>query len=235
MSRNIALVPAAGVGQRFGAPCPKQYVDLAGQTVLQHTINRLLSIPEIDLLLIVVSPEDAYIDDVYPLAKTPERVHILRCGGASRALTVKNGITAARNQFAVQDDEWILVHDAARCCVKPESVQSLIVAVQDDAVGGLLALPVSDTLKRANAQGRVSQTVDRAKMWQAQTPQMFRCGMLYRALEAADLTQVTDEASAVEGQGFAPLLVTGNVQNLKITTPQDLALARFFLFEEQAI
>ncbi len=235
MSRNIALVPAAGVGQRFGAPCPKQYVDLAGQTVLQHTINRLLSIPEIDLLLIVVSPEDAYIDDVYPLAKTPERVHILRCGGASRALTVKNGITAARNQFAVQDDEWILVHDAARCCVKPESVQSLIVAVRDDAVGGLLALPVSDTLKRANAQGRVSQTVDRAKMWQAQTPQMFRCGMLYGALEAADLTQVTDEASAVEGQGFAPLLVTGNVQNLKITTPQDLALARFFLFEEQAI
>ncbi len=235
MSRNIALVPAAGVGQRFGAPCPKQYVDLAGQTVLQHTINRLLSIPEIDLLLIVVSPEDAYIDDVYPLAKTPERVHILRCGGASRALTVKNGITAARNQFAVQDDDWILVHDAARCCVKPESVQSLITAVRDDAVGGLLALPVSDTLKRANEQGRVNQTVDRAGMWQAQTPQMFRCGMLYQALEAADLTRVTDEASAVEGQGFAPLLITGNVQNLKITTPQDLALARFFLFEEQAI
>lgn len=235
MSRNIALVPAAGVGQRFGAPCPKQYVDLAGQTVLQHTINRLLSIPEIDLLLIVVSPEDAYIDDVYPLAKTPERVHILRCGGASRALTVKNGITAARNQFAVQDDDWILVHDAARCCVKPESVQSLISAVRDDAVGGLLALPVSDTLKRANEQGRVSQTVERAGMWQAQTPQMFRCGMLYQALEAADLTRVTDEASAVEGQGFAPLLITGNVQNLKITTPQDLALARFFLFEEQAI
>lgn len=235
MSRYIVLVPAAGVGQRFGAPCPKQYVDLAGQTVLQHTVNRLLSIPEIDLLLIMVSPEDAYIDNVYPLAKLPERVHILRCGGVSRALTVKNGIAAARNQFAVQDDDWILVHDAARCCVKPESVQSLISAVRDDVVGGLLALPVSDTLKRANEQGRVSQTVERAGMWQAQTPQMFRCGMLYQALEAADLTRVTDEASAVEGQGFAPLLITGNVQNLKITTPQDLALARFFLFEEQAI
>lgn len=232
MSRYIVLIPAAGVGQRFGAACPKQYVQLAGQTVLQHTVNRLLQLDNIDFLLIVVSPQDTYIDDIYPATNLPKRVHILHCGGSTRAETVGKGMAEARQRFNLMDDDWLLVHDAARCCVTIQSVLRLMQAVQPDDVGGLLAMPVTDTLKLADIQGYVCKTVDRSRMWQAQTPQMFRFGLLARALAQADLSVVTDEASAIEALGLNPLLVLGDICNLKITTPQDLVLARFFLHQE---
>lgn len=235
MSRKVALIPAAGVGQRFGAPCPKQYIDLAGQTVLQHTVNRLLRLNEIELLLIVVSIEDTYIDNVNLVASWPKNVHVLRCGGSTRAETVKNGLTIAYTQFGLQQDDWILVHDAARCCVCTDSVVRLIKTVQFDKVGGLLAIPVSDTLKLADEKKQVCTTVDRKNMWLAQTPQMFRFGILIQALAHVDLFTVTDEASAVEALGFAPKLVAGDVSNLKLTTQQDLALVKFFLQQEQTL
>lgn len=232
MSRQIMLIPAAGVGQRFGAGRPKQYVDLAGRTMLEQTVNRLSQIDGIDLIVIVVSVDDGYIDEVISAANWSAHVHILRCGGASRAETVKNGLYTARTLFGLQPEDWILVHDAARCCVRTDSVLRLIQAVNSDAAGGLLAVPVSDTLKLADETGHVCRTIDRTAMWQAQTPQMFRLGILIQALDNADLSTVTDEASAVEALGFQPLLVMGDVANLKITTMQDLALARFFLQQE---
>ncbi|WP_239326845.1 2-C-methyl-D-erythritol 4-phosphate cytidylyltransferase [Snodgrassella gandavensis] len=232
MTRHVVLIPAAGIGARFGAACPKQYVSLAGKTVLEHTVSRLAQIRAIDLLLIVVSEQDAYIDAIYPAAALPPNVHILRCGGATRAQTVRNGITHAQQQFGLQDDDWLLVHDAARCCVSADSVQRLLAAVHNHTVGGLLALPVADTLKQADAAQHVCCTVSRAGLWQAQTPQMFRAGILARALAQADLDVITDESSAVEALGLAPLLVPGDVCNLKLTSAQDALLATYFLQQE---
>lgn len=232
MTRHVVLIPAAGVGARFGAGCPKQYVTLAGQTVLQHTVSRLAQISAIDLFLIVVSEQDEYIDAVYPADLLPQDVHILRCGGATRAQTVRNGIVQAQKYFNVQDNDWILVHDAARCCVSTDSVKRLLAAVQNHAVGGLLALPVVDTLKQADEQQQVSRTVNRTGLWQAQTPQMFRTGILARALAQADLDVITDESSAVEALGLAPLLVAGDIRNLKLTSAQDALLASYFLQQD---
>ncbi|NUE65843.1 2-C-methyl-D-erythritol 4-phosphate cytidylyltransferase [Snodgrassella sp. ESL0253] len=232
MTRHVVLIPAAGIGARFGAACPKQYVNLAGKTVLEHTVSRLAQISAIDLLLIVVSEQDAYIDAIYPAAALPPNVHILRCGGATRAQTVRNGITHAQQQFGLQDNDWLLVHDAARCCVSADSVQRLLAAVHNHTVGGLLALPVADTLKQADTAQHVCRTVSRAGLWQAQTPQMFRAGILARALAQADLDVITDESSAVEALGLAPLLVPGDVCNLKLTSAQDALLATYFLQQE---
>ncbi|PIT58283.1 2-C-methyl-D-erythritol 4-phosphate cytidylyltransferase [Snodgrassella alvi] len=232
MTRHVVLIPAAGIGARFGAACPKQYVNLAGKTVLEHTVSRLAQISAIDLLLIVVSELDEYIDAIYPAAALPPNVHILRCGGATRAQTVRNGITYAQQQFGLQDNDWLLVHDAARCCVSADSVQRLLAAVHNHTVGGLLALPVADTLKQADAAQHVCCTVSRAGLWQAQTPQMFRAGILARALTQADLDVITDESSAVEALGLAPLLIPGDVCNLKLTSAQDALLATYFLQQE---
>ncbi|WP_239349407.1 2-C-methyl-D-erythritol 4-phosphate cytidylyltransferase [Snodgrassella communis] len=231
MTRYVGLIPAAGIGARFGAACPKQYVKLAGKTVLEHTVSRLTKISVIDLLLIVVAEQDDYIDSIYPVA-LPAHVHILRCGGATRAQTVRNGIAQAQQQFGLQDSDWLLVHDAARCCVSADSVQRLLAATHNHAVGGLLALPVADTLKQADAAQHVCCTVNRAGLWQAQTPQMFRAGILARALAQADLEAITDESSAVEMLGLAPLLVSGDVCNLKLTSAQDAMLATYFLQQE---
>lgn len=232
MSRRIALIPAAGVGARFGAECPKQYVRLVGRTVLEHTVTRLAGIPAIDLVFIVVSAQDEYIDTIYPSAALPPNIAILRCGGDTRALTVRNGIRLAQQHYAVLDTDWLLVHDAARCCVSTESVERLIKAVQHHPVGGLLALPVADTLKQADPAQQVSRTVNRAGLWQAQTPQMFRAGMLAAALDQADLDVITDESSAVEAMGLAPLLVSGDIRNLKLTSAQDALLATYFLQQD---
>lgn len=232
MTRYVGLIPAAGIGARFGAACPKQYVKLAGKTVLEHTVSRLTKISVIDLLLIVVAEQDDYIDSIYPAAALPAHVHILRCGGATRAQTVRNGIAQAQQQFGLQDNDWLLVHDAARCCVSADSVQRLLAATLNHAVGGLLALPIADTLKQADAAQHVCCTVNRAGLWQAQTPQMFRAGILARALAQADLEAITDESSAVEMLGLAPLLVSGDVCNFKLTSAQDAMLATYFLQQE---
>lgn len=217
-TRCFALVPCAGVGLRAGAGGPKQYAPLAGRPVVAHTLAALAAVPRLAGTLVVLSPEDTQFE-----AAVPEWLGwIARCGGATRAESVANGLPVLR-ELGARDDDWVLVHDAARCLLRPEWVDRLIDACLADPVGGLLALPLADTLKAEEA-GRVADTVPRAGKWAAQTPQMFRIGLLARALaEAGD--QVTDESSAVEALGLAPRLVPGDLENLKVTWPADFALA----------
>jgi len=216
--RCFALVPCAGVGERAGAGGPKQYVALHGQALVAHTLAALAAVPRLEATLVVLAPGDAQFEQRVPgFAGWVER-----CGGASRAQSVANGLEALLARGARADD-WVLVHDAARCLLRPEWVERLIDACEDDAVGGLLALPLADTLKQ-ELGGRVAATVDRAGKWAAQTPQMFRLGLLRRALAQAG-PGVTDESSAVEALGLAPKLVPGEIENLKVTWPADLARA----------
>jgi 2-C-methyl-D-erythritol 4-phosphate cytidylyltransferase len=222
--RYVALIPAAGVGARMGAHCPKQYLPLAGQPMLRHTVEAFLNSPLIEHTYVVVSADDAYVDEVLgDLAG----VTVLRCGGATRKDSVLNGLQALRQQLAA--DDWVLVHDAARPGLTPALIQKLIGAIGDNPVGGLLALPVVDTVKRLDS-GQV-QTVPRDGLWLAQTPQMFRYALLERALR--EVAEVTDEASAIEAIGQTPQLVAGDACNLKVTQPADVALAELFLGTRQ--
>ncbi|PQA78253.1 2-C-methyl-D-erythritol 4-phosphate cytidylyltransferase [Rhodoferax sp. TS-BS-61-7] len=223
-SRFFALIPCAGNGSRSGAAGPKQYQSIAGQPMVLHTLAAFAAVPRLGGILVVVSAGDTFFD-------APDRplnaiFSIAACGGSTRAASVLNGISALMAQGAVAHD-WVLVHDAARCLVTPAQINALIDACQGDAVGGLLALKLPDTLKREQG-GRVAATVDRSDKWLAQTPQMFRLGDLQTALHAAG-EAVTDEASAMEFMGQAPLLVEGSAQNFKVTYPQDFALAQAVL------
>lgn len=219
-SQFHALVPCAGIGARAGAQGPKQYVPIAGQAMVAHTLSALAAVQRLAGILVVLAPEDTRFEAAVP--QRDAKVRVARRGGDTRAATVANGLAVLLEQGASEDD-WVLVHDAARCLLQPQWVDRLIDACIDDAVGGLLALPVGDTLKRADGE-RVAQTVPRAGMWAAQTPQMFRIGLLRRALDHAG-TSVTDESSAVEALGLQPRLVTGDVDNIKLTWPADFALA----------
>ncbi len=230
--RVIALVPAAGVGARFGADRPKQYTQIGTDTVLNHTLRRLCRCDEIDQVAVVLSPQDAYFAT---MALQHPKLWPVFCGGDSRAETVRNGLLALQDQQGAADGDWVLVHDAARCCLPPEALQRLFQAAWSHEVGALLALPVADTLKRANGTHEVAATVDRRGLWQAQTPQMFRLGLLLRALQQADLNLVTDEASALEQLGLAPLLVPGDNRNIKLTLPQDERLVAWLLQAEQGL
>ncbi len=222
VARHIALVPAAGSGSRFGAALPKQYTDLAGQPLLRHAIARLASHPSIDRVVVVLSPDDTRFDAL-DLAGLRPIIEARRCGGDTRAASVLAGLRSLAGQ--VTPDDWILVHDAARPCLPDSVIDRLVATLADDAVGGIAALPVADTLKRADADARIETTVARSGLWAAQTPQMFRYGVLLDALEHADLDQVTDEAGAVEARGLSPRLVEGDPANLKVTYPRDLQLA----------
>ncbi|MDQ7988771.1 MAG: 2-C-methyl-D-erythritol 4-phosphate cytidylyltransferase [Candidatus Dactylopiibacterium sp.] len=224
MSRHFAIVPAAGSGSRMGAGRPKQYLELAGRPLIWHALAALAGARRIACVCVVLSPEDDWWPrfDWAPLAA---RLRVLRVGGATRAQTVGNALEALAADVAPED--WMLVHDAARACLTTAQVDALIDALADDAVGGLLAQPVADTLKRGDAASRVAQTVPREAMWQAQTPQMFRHGVLRRAL--AEAPHVTDEAGAIESLGLAPRLVAAEAPNFKVTFPQDLALAELIL------
>lgn len=225
-SRHFALIPAAGVGARMGTDCPKQYMPLAGKLMLLHVLDTFASSPAIAHVYVVVSATDGYIGDALADAKhLADRVTVIHNGGATRHQSVLNGLQAMRAQ--VDDDDWVLVHDAARPGLTTALIDRLIGELQDDAVGGLLALPVVDTLKRSDAEGRVEATVPRDSLWAAQTPQMFRYALLHRALEQA--SAVTDEASAVEALGLRPKLVEGSPRNFKITLPHDVALAELHL------
>jgi 2-C-methyl-D-erythritol 4-phosphate cytidylyltransferase len=217
-----ALVPCAGVGERAGAGGPKQYAAVAGRPMVQHTLEALAKVPRLRQTLVVVSPQD----DQFARHVPDATAWIARVGGATRAMTVANGLGHLLERGARRDD-WVLVHDAARCLVQPQWIDALIDACVNDAVGGLLALPLADTLK-AETAGRASATVDRARKWAAQTPQMFRIGLLQDALARAG-DAVTDEASAVEALGHAPLLVPCSMENFKITWPADFALAERLL------
>jgi 2-C-methyl-D-erythritol 4-phosphate cytidylyltransferase len=224
--RLHALVPCAGVGLRAGQGGPKQYAVVAGRSVVAHTLAALAAVPRLHTVLVVLSPDDADFEAAVPGFGGP-RERVARCGGATRAATVAAGL-AVLAEGGAADHDWVLVHDAARCLLQPAWVDALIDACAGDAVGGLLALPLADTLKQADADGRVQGTLDRRDKWAAQTPQMFRLGLLRRALQAAG-DAVTDEAGAVEALGLAPRLVPGALENLKLTWPADFALAERLL------
>jgi len=221
--RLYALVPCAGVGERAGTVGPKQYETLAGSTVVGHTLAALAQVDRLHRVLVMLSATDTHFESLLPGFEGWLEYR----GGATRAATVSRGLDYLIERGAHLAD-WVLVHDAARCLILPEAVDRLIDACLDDDVGGLLALPVADTLKLAcEDDDRVSATVARSRMWQAQTPQMFRIGLLREALMAAESAgvSVTDEASAVESLGHAPRLVRGDLENLKVTFPPDFALA----------
>lgn len=221
--RCWALIPCAGTGSRAGAAGPKQYQVLAGKPMVMHTLAAFADVPRIDQSLLVVSPED----DFFQMSGGQnESFLIAACGGSTRATSVFNGLNALLAEGAVAHD-WVLVHDAARCLVTPAQINQLLDACLTDEVGGLLALPLPDTLKAAQA-GRVAATLPRADKWLAQTPQMFRIGSLLEALELAG-DAVTDESSAIEAMGLAPKLVAGSAQNFKVTYPEDFELAQAVL------
>jgi 2-C-methyl-D-erythritol 4-phosphate cytidylyltransferase len=224
LPRCYALIPCAGAGSRAGEGGPKQYRAVAGRPVVAHTLAAFAQVPRITGVLVAVLPGDTTLQDAPGCWVVP-------CGGATRADTVAGGLEALRARGA-GDHDWVLVHDAARCLVTPQLIDTLIDACLPDAVGGLLAQPLADTLKQEQG-GRVAGTVARAGKWLAQTPQMFRLGLLQQALAQAGET-VTDEASAVEALGLSPLLVAGSASNFKLTWPDDFALAQAVLRSRQA-
>ena len=226
-ARLFVVIPCAGTGSRAGSREPKQYRPIAGQAMVAHTVAVFRALAgQLAGLTLVVSPGDEAVHAALPdFPRVGER--LLPEGGATRAATVLAGLRALRAEGAA-DADWALVHDAARCLVTPEQVEALIAACEHDAVGGLLAHRLADTLKSAGPDGRVAATLDRGDKWLAQTPQMFRIGALIDALERAG-EGVTDEAGAIEAAGLAPLLVPGSAQNFKLTYPEDFALAEAVL------
>jgi len=224
-SQYFAIIPAAGSGSRFGAPLPKQYLTINGLPIIRHAIDALLADARIARVVVVLSPEDNDWHEGCLPEQVEDRVSVIRIGGATRAESVLNGINWLKSEPNVDCTDWVLVHDAARPCLTPVQIDALITSLSDDPVGGLLAIPVADTVKRADSAQRVEATVDRRSLWQAQTPQMFRLDLLQRALGAIDLAVATDESAAIEALGYAPKLVAGSLANLKVTYPADLSLA----------
>ena len=220
--RFFALIPCAGNGSRAGMATAKQYQLVAGRPLVLHTLAAFAELERVLKTLVVVAPEDGFFNT----ASTDAAFEVSRCGGASRAESVQNGLQALKS-LGAQDHDWVLVHDAARCLITSGQVNQLIDACSLDAVGGLLALKLPDTLKQ-ESRGRVAATLDRAGKWLAQTPQMFRLGMLTEALRLAG-PGVTDESSAVEATGLQPKLVPGSAGNFKVTYPDDFRLAETIL------
>jgi len=218
--RFYALVPCAGTGSRAGTNGPKQYERIAGHPMVWHTLAAFGAVRRIARTVVVVAPGDGFFERNHTTAL------VVPCGGPTRAASVANGLYELKRAGATEND-WVLVHDAARCLITPALIDTLMDACAQDEVGGLLAHKLPDTLKREEG-GRAVQTLDREDKWLAQTPQMFRIGMLMQALERSG-GQVTDEASAIEALGHRPLLVPGGVQNFKVTYPDDFALAEAVL------
>ncbi len=219
-----ALVPAAGSGSRMGGELPKQYLPLAGKPMIYHALATLCGCADITTVFVVLAPEDKLFHG-YDWSEFGDKLQPLYCGGATRAESVLNGLMASE----LEPDEWVLVHDAARPCLTGAHLSRMIAELRDDEVGGILAIPVADTLKRADGARRIARTEDRNGLWQAQTPQMFRAGLLVEALETAP--NVTDEASAMEALGLHPKLVECESTNFKVTYPQDIRLAELLLRE----
>lgn len=219
-----AVVPAAGVGKRMNADRPKQYLPLLDKTVIEHTLMRLLKADVFSAVAVAISEEDPYWPEL-DIASN-EKV-ITAAGGKERADSVLSALKAIRT--LASDDDWVLVHDAARPCITTIDIIHLINSLKKDDVGGILALSSHDTLK--NVQGDfIVETLDRRHIWRALTPQMFRYGLLKSALEAAEGNPaITDEASALELKGLQPKIVEGRPDNIKITRPEDLALAQFYM------
>lgn len=218
--RLWALIPCAGTGSRAGVAVAKQYHGVAGKPMVLHTLAAFAGVERLSGVLVVVSAGDSFFDG------GTMGCNVVACGGATRAQSVTNGLLSLRSSGADEQD-WVLVHDAARCLVTPQQINALIDACLPDAVGGLLALKLPDTLK-SERHGRVLATVERSDKWLAQTPQMFRLGTLLQALQLVG-DAATDESSAVEALGLQPLLVEASAQNFKVTYPQDFALAQAVL------
>ena len=221
-----AVVPAAGQGRRVGGAVPKQYLEIAGMPVLVHSLNRLAAVQQIDAIFVGISETDRHW---HKLSPPPGMQVACYTGGQSRAETVWLGLQAL--QRCASADDWVLVHDAARPCVQVEDIDTLISAVVPSLEGGLLAVPVTDTIKVANQDSTAKQTMDRRMLWRAQTPQLFRFSVLYTALQAVvhNLESISDESAAVEKLGLKPLIVQSDERNIKITNSKDLQLAEFFL------
>ncbi|MGH8727139.1 MAG: 2-C-methyl-D-erythritol 4-phosphate cytidylyltransferase [Burkholderiales bacterium] len=223
MQRFFALIPAAGRGLRLDAAHPKQYLPLLGRPMIYHSLRALADVAEIERIFVVLAKNDSrwsYGD----WARFRGRLTPLYCGGAERRETVLNGLKSASG---IGERDWVLVHDAVRPCVTSKQVRALMREASNGEAGGLLAIPVADTLKRSEDGESVAGTFDRRGLWQAQTPQMFRYSVLLRALETAD--EATDEAQAVEAQGLNPKLVRGDASNLKVTLSDDLRMAELIL------
>ena len=224
MPNYFALVPAAGSGARFGAETPKQYLELARQPLIFHALAALCRCPWIAEVWVVLAAGDEWWG-AFDWSALGGKLRPVFCGGATRAESVANGLAAMSTHLAA--DDWVLVHDAARPCLSAAMLDALFVELSADPVGGILAVPVADTLKLADAGQRVAETRARNGLWQAQTPQMFRFGVLRQAL--AGHPGVTDEAGAVEAAGLKPRLVRADASNLKVTFPADLRLAELIL------
>ncbi len=222
--RFFGLIPAAGAGERMGPGTPKQYLMLRGRPMLYHSVKALLANDRIDTVFVVLAPADREFRQ-HAWGEFGERVAPLYCGGATRHDSVLNGLVAASS--TAQPDDWMLVHDAARPCLGQQELQRMLDALATDEVGGILAVPVADTLKRADPAGRIQTTERREHLWQAQTPQMFRHGLLLHALSRT--AKMTDEAGAIEALGLKPKLVQGSATNLKVTYAEDLQLAETIL------
>lgn len=230
MSKSFALIPAAGSGSRIGKKRPKQYLTLAGKPMIHHAIHTFYRAPRIAHIFVILSPNDELWSQ-YDWSEFSNKLVVLNCGGATRAESVLNGLRAMPSTVNISNQDWILVHDAARPCLSSKQLEFLMDEIADDETGGLLAIPVADTLKRGNMHHRAINTESRENLWQAQTPQMFRYHLLVKALSQANASQVTDDASAVEALQYHPKLVLGNTLNFKVTYPQDLALAELILQE----
>lgn len=240
-NRVWAIVPAAGIGQRMKTTLPKQYLKLHEKTVLEHTLHALAQHSKIQQIMVCLNPQDTFWSEL-SLSQTMSIRSVdiqTTAGGETRAQSVLNGLQAIKDQASA--DDWVLVHDAARPCVSLTSLNKLVTELQYDSVGGLLAIPSKDTLKQAviddDGSVRAAETLDRNVVWRAQTPQMFRYGLLKQGLQAAlkQSFEVTDEASAIEYLGYQARLIEGEENNFKITTPDDLVLAEKLLKSEKII
>jgi 2-C-methyl-D-erythritol 4-phosphate cytidylyltransferase len=225
------VVPAAGSGSRMQSTIPKQYLTLCNKTVLDQTLSRLLSVPDIAGIVLALAADDEYFAES-DFATHPQ-IHLV-IGGQERSDSVLASLEFLRNK--ISDYDWVLVHDAARPCVTLDSINSLKSELADNNIGGILAIPVADTLKQMGLHQTIVRTVDRTSLWQAQTPQMFRFGVLYSSLKKANRQQqlITDEASAIELAGLSAKIISGRTDNIKITRPTDLDLAEFILQKQQS-
>lgn len=226
-----AVVPAAGIGSRMQADIPKQYLLLDNQTILAHTLQRLGSHPQVAGIVVAVAKDDRW----WPTLKLELNCELLVCdGGKERSDSVLNAL-ACLDQH-IDSDPWLLVHDAARPCIRLEDIDHMLEQLEQDAVGGILGVPVTDTVKKVSADNTIVETVDRNGLWRAATPQMFRLAMLKQTLQTAKEKgfKVTDEASAIELAGYHPKMVEGHSDNIKVTLPKDLALASLFLQQQRS-
>ena len=225
MPKIFAIVPAAGQGTRIGDAVPKQYLPIAGKPMMFHSIETLASVPRIERVCVVLSPLDRHWGQ-HDWSALPDKIEPVFAGGAHRADSVRNGLKHLADRCG--KDDWVLVHDAARPCVDRELVEQFLDELGDDPVGGLLAMPLADTLKSAAEGQRVAATIPRLNLWRAQTPQMFRYELLRKGIE--NVPDATDEAQAVESVGYSsPRLVQGESTNIKVTFAEDLKLAEMIL------